>query len=144
VGWRRRPDSKTQVRLVEFCLIYAFIESRRRYFRDQPLLHPDVTDQHLIIWYFEDWLKNYFFSYLQILEVSQESLFCLARYSSFPGLLFGSSPICPHAVPCVDIYSTSLSSGTGTKSAALTREQACALTSFLSVISFRDTLITPG
>ncbi|KAI9450958.1 CBF-domain-containing protein [Russula earlei] len=39
-----------------------------RYFRDQPLLHPDVTDQHLIVWYFEDWLKKYFFSYLQILE----------------------------------------------------------------------------
>ncbi|KAI9460350.1 hypothetical protein F5148DRAFT_260657 [Russula earlei] len=37
-----------------------------RYFRDQPL-HPDVTDQLLIVWYFEDWLKKYF-SYLQILE----------------------------------------------------------------------------
>ncbi|KAH9041614.1 CBF-domain-containing protein [Lactarius pseudohatsudake] len=39
-----------------------------KYFRDQPLLHPDVTDQHLVIWYFEDWLKKFFFSYLQILE----------------------------------------------------------------------------
>ena len=39
-----------------------------RYFRDQPLLHPNVTDQHLIAWYFEDWLKKYFFSILQILE----------------------------------------------------------------------------
>lgn len=41
-----------------------------KYFRDQPLLHPAVTDQHLIAWYFEDWLKKYFFSILQILEVS--------------------------------------------------------------------------
>lgn len=40
-----------------------------RYFRDQPLLHPSVTDQHLIAWYFEDWLKKYFFAILQILEV---------------------------------------------------------------------------
>ncbi|KAI9463219.1 CBF/Mak21 family-domain-containing protein [Lactarius psammicola] len=39
-----------------------------KYFRDQPLLHPDVTDRHLVIWYFEDWLKKFFFSYLQILE----------------------------------------------------------------------------
>ncbi|KAI9439771.1 CBF-domain-containing protein [Lactarius indigo] len=39
-----------------------------KYFRDQPLLHPDITDQHLVIWYFEDWLKKFFFSYLQILE----------------------------------------------------------------------------
>ncbi|KAF5366355.1 hypothetical protein D9757_011459 [Collybiopsis confluens] len=39
-----------------------------KYFRDQHLLHPDVTDQHLVVWYFEDWLKKYFFSILQISE----------------------------------------------------------------------------
>ena len=39
-----------------------------RYFRDQPLLHPDRTDTHLVVWHFEDWLKKYFFSILQILE----------------------------------------------------------------------------
>ncbi|RPD58303.1 CBF-domain-containing protein [Lentinus tigrinus ALCF2SS1-7] len=39
-----------------------------KYFRDQPLSHPDKTDSHLVIWYFEDWLKKYFFSMLQILE----------------------------------------------------------------------------
>ncbi|KAI0050110.1 CBF-domain-containing protein [Auriscalpium vulgare] len=39
-----------------------------KYFRDQPLLHPDVTDQHLVLWYFEDWMKKFFFSFLQILE----------------------------------------------------------------------------
>ena len=39
-----------------------------RYFRDQPLLLPDVTDAHLLVWHFEDWLKKYFFSILQILE----------------------------------------------------------------------------
>ncbi|KAF9062024.1 CBF/Mak21 family-domain-containing protein [Rhodocollybia butyracea] len=43
-------------------------ERKLKYFRDQPLLHPDVTDQHLVVWYFEDWLKKYFFSILQILE----------------------------------------------------------------------------
>lgn len=41
-----------------------------RYFLDQPLLHPRATDQHLLAWYFEDWLKKYFFSVLEILEVS--------------------------------------------------------------------------
>ncbi|KAL1719897.1 CBF/Mak21 family-domain-containing protein [Schizophyllum commune] len=39
-----------------------------KYFRDQPLMHQDVTDEHLIVWHFEDWLKKYFFSILQILE----------------------------------------------------------------------------
>ncbi|KAH9946569.1 CBF-domain-containing protein [Amylocystis lapponica] len=44
-------------------------DRKLRYFRDQPLLlHPSVTDQHLVIWYFEDWLKKYFFTILQILE----------------------------------------------------------------------------
>ncbi|KAJ4490490.1 CBF/Mak21 family-domain-containing protein [Lentinula aciculospora] len=43
-------------------------QRKLKYFRDQQLLHPDVTDQHLVFWYFEDWLKKYFFSILQILE----------------------------------------------------------------------------
>ncbi|KIK41026.1 hypothetical protein CY34DRAFT_806572 [Suillus luteus UH-Slu-Lm8-n1] len=40
-----------------------------KYFRDQPLSHQSVKDGHVLIWYFEDWLKKYFFSILQILEV---------------------------------------------------------------------------
>ncbi|KAG1792787.1 ribosome biogenesis protein [Suillus plorans] len=40
-----------------------------KYFRDQPLSHQGVKDDHVLIWYFEDWLKKYFFSILQTLEV---------------------------------------------------------------------------
>lgn len=47
---------------------YSCAEYSARYFRDQPLLHPDVDDAHLLIWHFEDWLKKFFFSILQILE----------------------------------------------------------------------------
>ncbi|KAF8493588.1 CBF/Mak21 family-domain-containing protein [Gautieria morchelliformis] len=43
-------------------------DRKLRYFRDQLLTHPDVTDQHLLLWYFEDWLKKYFFAILQLLE----------------------------------------------------------------------------
>ncbi|KAF7323267.1 CCAAT-box-binding transcriptional factor [Mycena chlorophos] len=43
-------------------------DRKLKYFRDQPLGHPGTTDQHLLLWYFEDWLKKYFFSILQILE----------------------------------------------------------------------------
>ncbi|KAF9476112.1 CBF-domain-containing protein [Pholiota conissans] len=39
-----------------------------KYFRDQPLLHAGATDAYLLVWYYEDWLKKYFFSILQILE----------------------------------------------------------------------------
>jgi hypothetical protein len=45
-----------------------------RYLRDQPnLLHPDATDAHLTLWAFEDWLKKYFFSLLQVLEVRHKA-----------------------------------------------------------------------
>lgn len=40
-----------------------------RYFRDQPVTSKDITDAHLIVWHFEDWLKKYFFTILQLLEV---------------------------------------------------------------------------
>ncbi|EKM74690.1 hypothetical protein AGABI1DRAFT_65411 [Agaricus bisporus var. burnettii JB137-S8] len=43
-------------------------DRKLRYFRDQSLSHPQVSDEYLMVWYFEDWLKKYFFSVLQILE----------------------------------------------------------------------------
>ena len=43
-----------------------------KYFADQPLLaHPQITDRHLLVYAFEDWLKRWFFNLLQVLEVSQ-------------------------------------------------------------------------
>ena len=45
------------------------IDSPLRYFRDQPLNHPVMQDVHLMVWYYEDWLKKLFFSLLQTLEV---------------------------------------------------------------------------
>ena len=32
------------------------------------MTHPGATDAHLLIWAFEDWLKKYFYTLLQILE----------------------------------------------------------------------------
>ncbi|KAG6916630.1 hypothetical protein DXG01_006126 [Tephrocybe rancida] len=43
-------------------------DRKLKYFRDQPLNHSEVTDEVLLCWFFEDWLKKYFFSILQILE----------------------------------------------------------------------------
>lgn len=43
-------------------------DRKLRYLRDQPLLHAKRTDSHLVVWYFEDWLKKFFFTILQILE----------------------------------------------------------------------------
>ena len=49
-------------------------DRKLRYFRDQPLAQQ--KDDFLILWYFEDWLKKFFFSVLQILEVRVLSIFC--------------------------------------------------------------------
>ncbi|CAA7270811.1 unnamed protein product [Cyclocybe aegerita] len=53
VGWGRGAGAEAEV---------------GGYFRDQPLLHPGVTDGYFVVWYFEDWFKKYFFSVLQILD----------------------------------------------------------------------------
>jgi ribosome biogenesis protein MAK21 len=76
VGWRRRARAQAQVSssCVQFLRSISLC-AWPRYFREQPVTHPDVTDRHLVIWYFEDWLKKYFFSILQILEVRHSSAF---------------------------------------------------------------------
>ena len=88
------PDRK--LRYVSLTSVQCIIQRLwRRYFRDQPLLHQDVTDQHLIVWCFEDWLKKYFFSYLQILEVLQKtssfSLFAHHSHRPSPWILYHMS-----------------------------------------------------
>lgn len=44
------------------------LDRHTRYFRDQHLTNLHIDDEQLLAWYFEDWLKKYFFSILQILE----------------------------------------------------------------------------
>lgn len=77
-----------------------------RYFRDQPLLHPDVTDEILLVWYFEDWLKKYFFSVLQILEVwlatSYRSSFIIEF--RFPDAFLGPSSLRPNTNDQLDFH----------------------------------------
>lgn len=70
------PDRK--LKYVQFippnlALINSVIVAHR-YFRDQPLEHEQRSDAHLVVWYFEDWLKKFFFSVLQVLEVSRTTL----------------------------------------------------------------------
>ncbi|OCF43874.1 ribosome biogenesis protein MAK21 [Kwoniella heveanensis CBS 569] len=45
-------------------------QGKLRYFADQPLLaHPQLTERHLLVFAFEDYLKKWFFHLLQVLEV---------------------------------------------------------------------------
>ncbi|EIW71398.1 hypothetical protein TREMEDRAFT_67745 [Tremella mesenterica DSM 1558] len=42
-----------------------------KYFADQPLLaHPQISDRHLLLYAFEDYLKKWYFNILQVIEVS--------------------------------------------------------------------------
>ncbi|KIM44363.1 hypothetical protein M413DRAFT_25783 [Hebeloma cylindrosporum] len=64
-----REESLKALRCIVDWWVGGGAPSRKlKYFRDQPLLHPSVTNEYLVLWYFEDWLKKYFFSILQILE----------------------------------------------------------------------------
>ena len=39
------------------------------------LSHPDITDRHLLVYAFEDYLKKWFFNLLQTLEVGYPQYF---------------------------------------------------------------------
>lgn len=74
-----------------------------RYFADQPVNHPDVTDAMLTLWWFEDWLKKYFFNVLQLLEVSsilkvlRLYLVCLVNSTPHQDSLARLAPVCTNA-----------------------------------------------
>ncbi|KAI9292343.1 CBF-domain-containing protein [Neoconidiobolus thromboides FSU 785] len=55
--------------LKDLCLSCLLPSDRKlKYFFDQPLSSPNVTQKHLIIWYFEDYLKKAYFDFLLISE----------------------------------------------------------------------------
>ncbi|KAG8853044.1 hypothetical protein FRB96_008422 [Tulasnella sp. 330] len=68
-GKRGREESLKALRAIVDLWVGGMAPERKlKYFVDQNLSHPAVGDKHLLLWAFEDWLKKYFFSLLQILE----------------------------------------------------------------------------
>ena len=43
--------------------------SLNRYFQDRPLTHPKTTNEHLVMWIFEDYLKKTFWKFVQLLKI---------------------------------------------------------------------------
>ncbi|KAG0233055.1 hypothetical protein BGW42_007751 [Actinomortierella wolfii] len=41
----------------------------QRYFQDRPLTHPKATNEHLIMWIFEDYLKKTFWKFIQLVKI---------------------------------------------------------------------------
>ncbi|KIY68192.1 CBF-domain-containing protein [Cylindrobasidium torrendii FP15055 ss-10] len=64
-----REESLKAVRaIVDWWVGGGAPDRKLKYFRDRPLTHPSVTSEHLLFWYFEDYLKKFFFSLLQTIE----------------------------------------------------------------------------
>ncbi|WWD20366.1 hypothetical protein CI109_104842 [Kwoniella shandongensis] len=58
-------------------------KGKLRYFADQPLLaHPQVTDRHLLVFAFEDYMKKWFFNILQVLETLSHDTLPFVRTQS--------------------------------------------------------------
>lgn len=71
-----------------------------RYFADQPFLsHPDITDRHLVLYAFEDFLKKWFFNLLQVLEVSSRWLTLEPRTAVADIIRLSRTTLCHSSAP---------------------------------------------
>ncbi|KAI8810692.1 CBF/Mak21 family-domain-containing protein [Cladochytrium replicatum] len=69
-------------------------DRKLKYFRDQPLNAPNVTDQHLVVWFYEDSIKNTYFEFIQLLEELSKDplLFVKSKALSHISTLLSSKP----------------------------------------------------
>ncbi|ORY08287.1 CBF-domain-containing protein [Basidiobolus meristosporus CBS 931.73] len=65
----RREALMTVASLKDLMLNNLLPDRKLKHFQDQPIGHPKVTPAHLIVWYFEDFLKQYYFEIIQLIEV---------------------------------------------------------------------------
>ena len=104
--------------------------------RDQSLLHRSVTDQYLILWYFEDWLKKYFFSILQILEVGNIipcRIPCVCSDGFLQGAVLGPATVRQDSNDKPHLHTLTRQVGTGAKSPPSPRQQ---VGTFFSVVFY--------
>ncbi|KAJ1972207.1 RNA-binding ribosome biosynthesis protein mak21, partial [Dimargaris verticillata] len=68
-GKSNRREAVSAVASLKDLFVSSVLPQRKlRYFRDQPLGHPDAQPMHLVYWYYEDQLKKKHFQFIQILE----------------------------------------------------------------------------
>ncbi|KAK9768147.1 RNA-binding ribosome biosynthesis protein mak21 [Basidiobolus ranarum] len=65
----RREALMTVASLKDLMLNNLLPDRKLKHFQDQPVGHPKITPAHLIVWYFEDFLKQYYFEIIQLIEV---------------------------------------------------------------------------
>ncbi|KAG0328232.1 hypothetical protein BG000_000565 [Podila horticola] len=67
---KSRTEAVKSVESLKDLFIGGMLPDRKlKYFQDRPLTHPDATNEHLIMWIFEDYLKKTFWKFVQLLKV---------------------------------------------------------------------------
>ncbi|KAF9951670.1 hypothetical protein BGZ70_000896 [Mortierella alpina] len=67
---KSRTESVKSVESLKDLFTGGMLPNRKlRYFQDRPLTHPDATNEHLIMWIFEDYLKKTFWRFVQVLKM---------------------------------------------------------------------------
>ncbi|KAF9383546.1 hypothetical protein CPC16_008873 [Podila verticillata] len=67
---KSRTEAVKSIESLKDLFIGGMLPDRKlKYFQDRPLTHPNATNEHLIMWIFEDYLKKTFWKFVQLLKV---------------------------------------------------------------------------
>lgn len=67
---KSRREALMAIDSIKDLLIGNLLPDRKlKYFADQPFMNGKCTPTHLILWYFEDVLKKFYYRFIQLLEV---------------------------------------------------------------------------
>ncbi|KAF9583566.1 hypothetical protein BGW38_009169 [Lunasporangiospora selenospora] len=65
-----RSEALKSIESLKDLFISSVLPDRKlKYFQDRPLTHPKVTNEHLVLWIFEDHLKKSYWHFIQLLKV---------------------------------------------------------------------------
>ncbi|KAF9130984.1 hypothetical protein BGX30_013289 [Mortierella sp. GBA39] len=67
---KSRTEAVKSIESLKDLFIGGMLPNRKlKYFQDRPLTHPNATNEHLILWIFEDYLKKTFWKFVQLLKI---------------------------------------------------------------------------
>ncbi|KAG0213652.1 CBF/Mak21 family-domain-containing protein [Mortierella sp. GBAus27b] len=67
---KNRTEAVKSIESLKDLFIGGMLPNRKlKYFQDRPLTHHNATNEHLIMWIFEDYMKKTFWKFVQLLKV---------------------------------------------------------------------------
>ncbi|KAF9198465.1 hypothetical protein BGZ49_000714, partial [Haplosporangium sp. Z 27] len=67
---KSRTEAVKSIESLKDLFIGGMLPDRKlKYFQDRPLTHHDATNEHLIMWIFEDYMKKTFWKFVQLLKI---------------------------------------------------------------------------